>query len=140
MIDAGFCRSRTGEVLARIDEVLAWNPDARVYAVTLGANDPDAATLRRDLDALVRRLRAAGKIVVVAPVPYQTKYGQDFAAPKKAAVDAVVAEQGLLAGPDLYGWFRERPDQLEDGLHPGAHGSVEMSRLWAEAVAPLYPR
>jgi lysophospholipase L1-like esterase len=140
MIDAGFCRARTGEVLARIDEVLAWNPDARVFAVTLGANDPDAETLRRDLDALVARLRAAGKIVVVAPVPYQTKYGDDFAAPKKAAVEAVAAAHQLLPGPDLYAWFRARPAQLADGLHPDAEGSVEMSRLWAEAVAPLYPR
>jgi lysophospholipase L1-like esterase len=140
MIDAGFARARTGEVLARVDDVLAWNPDARVFAVTLGANDPDAETLRRDLGALVARLRAAGKIVVVATVPYQTKYGEDFAAPKKAAVEAVVAEQGLLPGPDLYGWFRAHPERLADGLHPDAQGSVEMSRLWAEAVAPLYPR
>jgi lysophospholipase L1-like esterase len=140
MIDAGFCRARTGEVLARIDEVLAWNPDARVFAVTLGANDPDAETLRRDLDALVARLRAAGKIVVVAPVPYQTKYGDDFAAPKKAAAEAVTAAHRILPGPDLYTWFRARPARLADGLHPDAEGSVEMSRLWAEAVAPLYPR
>jgi lysophospholipase L1-like esterase len=140
MIDAGFCRARTGDVLARVDDVLAWNPDARVFAVALGANDPDAETLRRDLGALVARLRAAGKIVVVAPVAYQTRYGEDFAAPKKAAVDAVVAEHGLLPGPDVYGWFRARPERLADGLHPDARGSVETSRLWAEAVAPLYPR
>ncbi len=56
------------------------------------------------------------------------------------AVDAVGAARGLLPGPDLYTWFRARPDRLADGLHPDAEGSVEMSRLWAEAVSPLYPR
>jgi lysophospholipase L1-like esterase len=140
MIDAGFCRARTGEVLARIDEVLAWNPDARVFAITLGANDPDPETFRRDLDALVAKVQAAGRIAVVARIPFQTKYGDDFVAPKNRAVDAVTAERRLLAGPDLDGWFRARPERLADGLHPDDAGSIEMSRLWAEAVAPLYPR
>jgi lysophospholipase L1-like esterase len=140
MIDAGFCRARTGEVLARIDEVLAWNPDARVFAITLGANDPDPETFRRDLDALVAKVRAAGRVPIVARLPYQTKYGEDFVAPKNAAVDAVAAERALLAGPDLYAWFRRRPERLADGLHPDDRGAVDMSRLWAEAVAPLYPR
>jgi acyl-CoA thioesterase-1 len=140
MINAGFCRARTGEVLARIDEVLAWNPDARVFAITLGANDPDAETFRRDLDALVSRIRAAGRIAVVARLPFQTKYGEDYVAPKNAALDRVAAARELLPGPDLDAWFRARPQTLADGLHPDAGGSVEMSRLWAEAAAPLYPR
>ncbi len=140
MIDAGFCRARTGEVLARIDEVLAWNPDARVFAITLGANDPDAKTFRQDLDALVRRIQAAGKIAIVAHLPFQTKYREDFVAPKNGAVDAVATARALLPGPDLYGWFRARPERLADGLHPDAEGSIEMSRLWANAVSPLYPR
>jgi lysophospholipase L1-like esterase len=127
-------------VLARIDEVLAWNPDARVFAITLGANDPDAETLRKDLDALVGRIQAAGRIAVVARLPFQTKYGEDFVAPKNAAIDAVAAARGLLPGPDLDAWFRARPERLADGLHPDDAGSIAMSRLWAEAVAPLYPR
>jgi lysophospholipase L1-like esterase len=140
VVDAGFCRARTGEVLARVDELLAWNPEARVFAVTLGANDPDPVTFERDLDALVRRIQAAGRIAVVARLPYQTKYGEDFVAPKNAAVDAVAARRGLLPGPDLYPFFRAHPERLADGLHPDDAGAIEMSRLWAEAVAPLYPR
>ena len=140
MIDAGFCRARTGEVLARIDDVLAWNPDARVFAITLGANDPDAETFRRDLDALVARIQAAGRIAIVARLPYQTRYGADFVKPKNAALDEVVRARGLLPGPDLDAWFRARPERLEDGLHPDAEGSIAASRLWAEAVGSLYPR
>ncbi len=139
-IDAGFCANRTGDVLARIDDVLAWNPDARVFAILLGANDPDAETFRRDLDALVGRLQAAGRIVVVARLPYQTKYGEDHVAPKNRALDEVVAAHGLLPGPDLDAWFRARPERLQDGLHPDAAGSVAAIRLFADAVAPLYPR
>lgn len=140
VVDAGFCAARSGEVLARMDDVLAWNPDARVFAITLGANDPDAETLRRDLDAIVAKIEAAGRIAVVSRLPYQTKYAQDFVAPKNRAIDALVAARGLLPGPDLDTWFRARPERLEDGLHPDAQGSLAMIRLWAEAVAPLYPR
>lgn len=139
MIDAGFCRARTAEVLARIDDVLAWNPDARVFAILLGANDGDLATFRAALDALVARIQAAGRIAVVGRIPFQTVYGPDYAAPKNAVLDEVAAAHGLLPGPDLYGWFKAHPERLSDGLHPDAKGSVEMSRLWAEAVAPLYP-
>jgi lysophospholipase L1-like esterase len=140
VVDAGFCAARSGEVLARIDDVLAWNPDARVFAITLGSNDPDAETLRRDLDAIVARIEAAGRIAVVSRLPYQTKYERDFVAPKNRAIDGLTAARALLPGPDLDGWFRARPERLEDGLHPDAEGSRAMIRLWAEAVAPLYPR
>jgi lysophospholipase L1-like esterase len=140
MIDAGFCRARTADVLARIDEVLAWNPDARVFAILLGANDGDPETFRRDLDALVTRIQAAGRIAVVARLPFQTKYGEDYVAPKNRVIDEVVAAHGLLPGPDLDAWFRARPERLEDGLHPDAQGANAVSRMWAEAVTPLYPR
>jgi lysophospholipase L1-like esterase len=140
VIDAGFCAARSGEVLARIDEVLAWNPDARVFAITLGANDPDAETLRRDLEAIVARIQAAGRIAIVSRLPYQTKYSQDFVTPKNRALDGLTAARGLLPGPDLDTWFRARPERLADGLHPDAEGSLAMIRLWAEAVDRLYPR
>jgi lysophospholipase L1-like esterase len=140
VIDAGFCAARSGEVLARMDDVLAWNPDARVFAITLGANDPDAETLRRDLDAIVAKIEGAGRIAVVSRLPYQTKYSQDFVAPKNHAIDALTAARSLLPGPDLDSWFRARPARLEDGLHPDAEGSLAMIRLWADAVGPLYPR
>ncbi len=139
MIDAGLVRLRTPEVAARVDQVLALNPDARVVAIGIGSNDADAAMTRPALEALVERVRAAGKIPVVARIPFQTKYGPDYVAPKNVAVDAVVAEDRLLPGPDLYALFRRHPERLADGLHPDDRGSVEMSRLWAEAVAPLYP-
>jgi acyl-CoA thioesterase-1 len=140
MIDAGFCRARTAEVLERIDDVLAWNPDARVFAIMLGANDGDPAAFRGALDALVARIQAAGRVAVVGRIPFQTVYGQDFAAPKNAVLDEVVAGRGLLPGPDLYAWFKAHPERLADGLHPDARGVVETSERWAEATAALYPQ
>jgi lysophospholipase L1-like esterase len=140
LIDAGLCRARAGDALARLDEILALNPDARVVAVDLGANDGDPRALGEALAAIIARLKAAGRIPVLGRIPFQTSYDQDYVAPKNEVLDALVASQGLLPGPDLYAWFKAHPDRLADGLHPDDAGSVQMSRLWADAVAPLYPR
>jgi acyl-CoA thioesterase-1 len=55
-------------------------------------------------------------------------------------LDQVASARGLLPGPNLYAWFKAHPERLADGLHPDPRGAIEMNRLWAEAVAPLYPR
>jgi lysophospholipase L1-like esterase len=138
MIDAGLCRARTADALARIDQILALNPDARVFAIEIGSNDGTPEMVRESLVPLVRRIRAAGKIPVVARISYRTGIPQDWVAPKNMVVDEVVREEGLLPGPDLYGWFEAHPARLADGLHPDDEGAVAMSRLWADAVVPLY--
>jgi lysophospholipase L1-like esterase len=140
LVNGGLPRLRSWEAVDRIDEVLALNPDATVVAVTIGSNDADLPRLRAALLETVRKIRAAGKLPMLARIPFQTKYGEDYVAVKNEVLDEVVRQAGLLPGPDLYGWFKAHPEQLEDGLHPDGPGSSEMQRLWAEAVAPLYPR
>ena len=54
-------------------------------------------------------------------------------------LDEVVRAAGIGPGPDLYSWFKAHPERLRDGLHPDDAGTIELNRLWAEAVAPLYP-
>jgi len=139
LVNAGLPRLRSWEAVDRVDEVLALNPDARVVAVTIGSNDADLPRLREALLATIRKIRAAGKIPLLSRMPFQTKYGQDYVLVKNEVVDEVVRLEGLLPGPDLYGWFKAHPEQLHDGLHPDGPGSSEMQRLWAEAAAPLYP-
>lgn len=138
MVDAGIPRLRSADAVAEVERVLELNPDARVVAVGVGSNDNDPAAYRRDLDEVVRRIIAAGRIPVVQRVLFQTKYPQDYAAPLAAAVDEVAEAHGLLPGPDLYSWFKARPEELRDTLHPNEGGSVAMSWLWAEAAGPLY--
>ena len=138
MVNAGIPRLRAAEAVVEVERVLALNPEARVVAIGVGSNDHDPQTFRRDLDALVRRIVAAGRIPVLQRVPFQTKYPQDYVAPLARVVDEVAAANGLVAGPDIYSWFKARPGQLHDTLHPDASGSVAMSWLWAEAARPLY--
>jgi lysophospholipase L1-like esterase len=139
MINAGLPRLRSWEAIDRVDEVLALNPEAKVVAITLGSNDGDLDRLHAALDGIVGKVLAAGKIPLLARIPYQTKYGQDYVAVKNRVVDRIVRERGLVPGPDLYAWFKARPDRLADGLHPDGPGSVDMGREFAKAAAPFYP-
>ncbi len=137
-LGAGFGSLHHTDAVQRIDRVLALNPHAKVVALSFGSNDWDPVAFRRDLLETIRKVRAAGKIPVVPRVPYRSDSKEDFAARLAAVVDAVTREECLVPGPDLYAWFRAHPERLADGLHPDAAGSVEMIRLWAEAMAPLY--
>jgi hypothetical protein len=119
--------------------VLELNPDARVVAIGIGSNDWDPEPFRRDLTALVGKVRAAGKIPMVARMPYRSDTGEvDFQARLNAVVDEVTRDLGLLPGPDLYSWFKAHPERLTDHLHMDDRGAVELMRLWAEAADPLY--
>ena len=139
MINAGLPRLRSWEAIDRVDEVLALNPQATVVAITLGSNDGDLDKLRVALGGIVDKIQAAGKIPLLSRIPFQTKYDQDYVAVKNQVIDQLIRERGLLPGPDLYGWFKARPDRLHDGLHPDGPGSVDMSREFARSAAPLYP-
>jgi lysophospholipase L1-like esterase len=138
-LNVGLARYKTFEVLAKLDQLLALNPDAHVWAILIGSNDGTPAMVRDALGPLVERLRAAGKVPIVARIPFQTKYDQDYVAAKNVALDEAVRAAGLAPGPDLYGWFKAHPERLRDGLHPDDAGTIELNRMWAEAVAPLYP-
>ena len=139
MVSAGKGCLHHGDAVRLIDETLALNPDARVVGLGFGSNDWEPAAFRADLVEVVRRVRAAGRIAIVPRIPFRPGSTVDYQARLNAVVDEVTATLGLLPGPDLYAWFAAHPEQLRDGLHPDDRGAVEMSRLWAEAVAPLYP-
>jgi len=139
MIEAGKGAIHTDQAVAYVDKVLALNTDARVVAIGLGSNDWDPEAYRRDLGLIVRKVQAAGKIAMVARIPYRSDVGaRDFAEQLSRVVDEVARQQGLLPGPDLYSWFRAHPERLTDHLHMDDRGAVELMRLWVEAAAPLY--
>jgi acyl-CoA thioesterase-1 len=139
IIGAGKGSFHHSDAVARVDEVLALNPDARVIALCFGSNDWDPVAYRADLLEVVEKVRAAGRIPVIPRIPYRSDAKEDYAARLNEVVDEVTSTLGLLPGPDLYGWFRAHPERLADGLHPDDAGAVQMIAMWADAVAPLYP-
>ena len=139
VVGAGFGSLHHADAVRRIDEVLALNPDAKVIAMGFGSNDWDPAAFRKDLLEVVRKVLAAGRIPMVARIPFRADSPVDYPERLNAVVDEVTRQLGLLPGPDLHGWFKSNPGHLKDGLHPDDAGSIEMIRRWAEASAPLYP-
>jgi lysophospholipase L1-like esterase len=137
-LGAGFGSLHHDGAVKRIDQVLALNPDAKLVVISVGSNDWDPVAYRKDLLEVIRKVRAAGKIPVMPRVPFRSDAKVDYPARLASVVDDLARDECLVAGPDLYAWFRAHRSQLMDGLHPDPAGSVEMIRLWAEAMAPLY--
>jgi len=145
MIDGGTGGDKSDEGAARIGDWLARSPDAHFWAVAYGTNDAagnasDTARFRTNIQAIVDRVRAAGRVPILATIAFASD-GQHLNIPKfNRVLDEIRAKNALPAGPDLYAWFAAHPDELRDGVHPNDRGVVSTNRLWGEAVLALYPR
>lgn len=129
--------------LTRLDEWLSLAPGMRYWAVCLGTNDAsgnsrDTASFRKRMDQLVKRLLAAGKVPVLARIPYAADGQHEHIPEFNQVIDQVAEANCLPRGPDLYSWFRAHPEHLRDKLHPDDEGIRAINRLWADAVEPLY--
>jgi acyl-CoA thioesterase-1 len=145
MIDGGTGGDKSADGVAKIDDWLARNPDAYLWAVAYGTNDAagnatDTTEFRRNMQTIISRIRSAGRLPILASIPFASD-GQHQNIPKfNRVLDELRAANSLPAGPDLYTWFAAHPDELRDGVHPNDRGVVSTNRLWGEAVDALYPR
>jgi lysophospholipase L1-like esterase len=144
MIDGGVGGVNSGYGVSVIQDWLDLNPDFQVWAIGYGTNDAwqkvPPSSFDKNLQTLVDRIKAAGRVPVIARIPYASKgpADADIQALNKV-VDLVTARNGLLPGPDLYAWFSAHQDQLgSDGVHPSDVGAQSINRLWYEALQPLY--
>jgi acyl-CoA thioesterase I len=144
MIDGGVGAVNSGYAVSVIHDWLALNPDFHVWAIGYGTNDAwqklSPSIFDDHLQTLVDRIEAAGRVPVIARIPFAAKgpADSDVRALNKT-IDRVVARNGLLPGPDLYAWFSAHPSELgPDGVHPSEAGVRSINRLWYEALRPLY--
>ncbi|AGP40447.1 hypothetical protein BE04_43505 [Sorangium cellulosum] len=128
--------------LDRIDDVLEMNPDYHFFAIGYGTNDSwdqtDPSTFKSNLQELIDEIQAAGRVPVLARIPFSPDGHHEALGVFNQAIDELTAENALPPGPDLYAWFEDHPEQLRDQVHPDAAGCVAMNKLWAEAVDGLY--
>ena len=130
--------------VAHVDQWLELNPDIQHFAILYGTNDSwdnagaGAAGMENNIDMIVQKLLAAGRVPIVGRIPYATMHHP--ALPFfNAAIDRITMRRGLPCGPDFHGWFEAHQEQIgPDGVHLTDPGSVAMNKLWADAALPLY--
>jgi len=144
MIDGGTGGVNSGYGVSVIQDWLTLNPDFHIWAISYGTNDAwqkVAPTIfEQQLQTIVERIQAAGRIPVLARIPYALKGPADADIQAlNDVIDRLTTRYGLIPGPDLYAWFSGHPDELSsDGVHPSDAGTRSINRLWYEALSPLY--
>ena len=134
VVNAGVSGDTSAGGLRRVDWVLRTRPD--VVVVALGANDGlrglPVEALRDNLEAIVRRLRAAGARVLLAGMRVPPNYGDAYARAFAAVFPDVARRTGVPLVPFLLdGVAGQARLNQADGIHPTAEGHRLMAeRLW----------
>jgi acyl-CoA thioesterase-1 len=111
--------------LARLDWALVDNPE--LVIVDLGGNDAlraiDPKTTEANLDAIVTRLQAEKRGVLIAGMLAPPNLGPDYQAAFNAVFPAVAARHDVTLYPFLLDGVVADPGlNQEDGIHPNAAG------------------
>ncbi len=125
VINGGVSGDTTAGGLARLDWLMQELPD--LVIVEMGANDalrgqPPAGT-RRNLDSIIRRIKARSVKVVVAGMLAPPNMGRMYA----AEFNPIYSDLARIHNVPLYPFFLDGVIQkpallLPDGLHPNAQG------------------
>jgi acyl-CoA thioesterase I len=147
MMDGGVGGEFTTDGVRHVvqDGWLDLNPDMTHVGILYGTNDswggkdPVQTGFEATMESLVSAVLAAHRFPILAPIPYASKY-HTTVPQYNAIIERIRQAHGLPCGPDLYGFFANNPDQLQDdGVHPTSSGYVQMNKLWADAAGVLYP-
>ena len=139
VVNAGVSGDTTAGGLARLDWALADKPNLVILA--LGANDAlrgiDPATVRANLDKMMRKIEAAGARLLVlgmrAPPNWGEAYRRDF---DRIFPDLAQAHRVPLYPFILEGVVMQPQLNQPDGLHPNARGVAVM----VDHIGPVVAR
>lgn len=141
-INAGVRGDTTTTALGRLDGVLRDHPQATHVGVAFGTNDVwgrmTVEQFTMQLQQIVDRVRAAGKVPVLATIPYSPESELARLPEYNRAIARLQASNSLPAGPDLYTLVRDGNDLLgADGVHMTPSGSQAIQRAWADIANRL---
>ena len=143
VVNAGVSGDTSAGGRRRVDWVLRIKPE--VVIVALGANDGlrglPVDELRENLEAIVKRLQAAGARVLLVGMRVPPNYGDEYARAFAAVFPAVAKRTGVALAPFLLDGVAgvARLNQA-DGIHPTAEGQrVIAAALWPH-LRPLLAR
>jgi acyl-CoA thioesterase I len=140
VVNGGVSGDTTAGGLARLDWALADKPDLVILA--LGANDAlrgiDPATVRDNLDKMIRKVEAAGAKVLLVGMLAPPNWGVEY----KTAFDRIFPELAKVHDVPLYPFFLEgvamKPEfNQPDGLHPNEGGVAVLVERLAPVIARL---
>jgi acyl-CoA thioesterase I len=143
MLNGGVGGDKSDEGLEHLDAWLASSPDVKHWALGYGTNDAagntrDPSHFKQNMQAMVTRIRSAGRVPSIAKIPFTSDHQHDHISAFNDVIDELNAANSLVPGPDLYRWFWAHPEELRDGVHPNDRGVQSINRLWADAMAPFY--
>ncbi len=125
VINAGVSGETSSGALARLDWMLTLEPD--IVILETGANDGlravDPSLTRRNIEAIVTRLKAKGVIVVLAGMQMVRNLGPAFTKAFGAIYPEIAAAQELILIPFLLEGVAGEPGLNQpDGIHPNPEG------------------
>jgi lysophospholipase L1-like esterase len=130
-----------------ISRYLDMTRNVRFWAVEMGTNDAwggsdtGVTTFIKNMQVVIDSCKAAGIQPIIARIiaTDSLKAGWEVNPAYLKAIDSLTRADSLIAGPDLYSWFRAHPGDLNsDGVHPNGIGGAAIQKLWADKMGSLY--
>jgi len=144
VVNMGLSGDTTTGGLARIDQCLELKP--KLVLLELGGNDGlrgiPIANIRKNLDAMIRKLKEAGAAVVLVGITLPRNYGDDYIKGFEKNYADLAREHKLTLVPFLLDgiWTPTggTPGMMqEDGIHPTAKGTPVMARTVFNRIEKL---
>ncbi|MGN8830962.1 SGNH/GDSL hydrolase family protein [Selenomonas montiformis] len=142
----GSIKSKDG--VKNIDNWLSVFP-GKYVGIVLGTNDSwgngkNMEKYYENMDTIVQKVLAAGKVPVVGKIPWSAEPGVADNAPLyNAKIDELYKKypKSVLKGPDFWAIFKDHRDWLgPDGVHPSPKGYGMMRKAWAETMLSVGAR
>ncbi len=140
VVNAGVSGDTTKDGLNRLAEVLRLHP--QVVVVEFGGNDGlrglPATQAERNLDSIVRQIKAGGAKVALAGITLPAQYGGPYIQSFNAMFPAVAKRNGVPLLPFiLQNVYGVPGDIQDDGIHPTAKGAQQVAVNVDRLVTPL---
>ncbi len=143
VINAGVSGDTTAAGLQRFDWAVPEKFDAAILA--LGANDAlrgiDPAQTRRNLDEILKRLKARGAAVLLVGMQSPRNWGDDYVKKFDLIFPELAREHDALLYPFFLDKVALKPElNLDDGMHPNAKGVSVVVEAMLPKVEELIAR
>jgi acyl-CoA thioesterase-1 len=144
VVNQGLSGDTTSGGLSRIDQCIALKP--KFVLLELGGNDGlrgiSVATVRKNLDTMIRKLQDAGATVVLVGITLPRNYGDDYIRGFEKNYVELAKEHKLTTVPFLLEgiWTPEggAPGMIQpDGIHPTAKATPVMAATVFKRIEKL---